>query len=59
MVYASQEQALNLPIREWHMLFVNGGGRIREWDNSWLDQNTSSISGGPVRTGVGDILVTS
>jgi hypothetical protein len=41
------------------MLFVNGGGRIREWDNSWLDQNTSSISGGPVRTGVGDILVTS
>jgi len=36
MAYASQEQALRPPIREWHMPFVNGVGRIREWDNSWL-----------------------
>jgi hypothetical protein len=40
MAYASQEQALRPPIREWHMPFVNGGGRIREWDNSWLVRNT-------------------
>jgi hypothetical protein len=36
IAYASQEQALRPPIREWYMPFVNGVGRIREWDNSWL-----------------------
>jgi hypothetical protein len=41
MAYASQEQALRPPIHEWHMPFVNGGGRIREWDNSWLGRNIS------------------
>jgi hypothetical protein len=32
MGYASQEYAKNAPIHEWYMPFMNGIGRIREWD---------------------------
>jgi hypothetical protein len=38
--YAIQECAKIPYIREWHMPFVNGRARIREWDNSWLGQNS-------------------
>jgi len=40
MAYASPEYAKIPYIREWHMPFVNGKALIREWDNSWVGQNT-------------------